>query len=63
MLKKLYGVYILYAGVLFYYQVATPETFIYIMLLAMCFIPTIALKQFYLLQCIKIKWCNPSFTN
>jgi NHS family xanthosine MFS transporter len=40
MLKKLYGVlHILYAGVLFYIpQVATPETFIYIMLLAMCFI-------------------------
>ena len=46
--EKLYGVlHILYAGVLFYLpQVTNPTTFIYIMLLAMCFyMPTIALSN------------------
>lgn len=46
--EKLYGIlHILYAGVLFYLpQVDTPTTFIYIMLLAMCFyMPTIALSN------------------
>ncbi|RDI50248.1 nucleoside permease [Flavobacterium glaciei] len=46
--EKLYGaLHILYAGVLFYLpQVTTPENFIYIMLLAMCFyMPTIALSN------------------
>ncbi|MBK0368364.1 nucleoside permease [Flavobacterium agrisoli] len=46
--EKLYGVlHILYALVLFYIpQVTTPETFIYVMLLAMCFyMPTIALSN------------------
>jgi NHS family xanthosine MFS transporter len=46
--EKLYGVlHILYAAVLFYIpQVTTPENFIYIMLLAMCFyMPTIALSN------------------
>jgi NHS family xanthosine MFS transporter len=47
MLKIIRSIHILYAGVLFYIpQVATPETFIYIMLLAMCFyMPTIALSN------------------
>jgi NHS family xanthosine MFS transporter len=38
--EKLYGaLHILYGVVLFFIpQVATPETFIYVMLLAMCFI-------------------------
>ncbi|MCL9808629.1 nucleoside permease [Flavobacterium luminosum] len=46
--EKLYGIlHILYAAVLFYLpQVATPTTFIYVMLLAMCFyMPTIALSN------------------
>ena len=46
--EKLYGIlHVLYAGVLFYIpQVTTPENFIYIMLLAMCFyMPTIALSN------------------
>jgi len=46
--EKLYGVlHILYAGVLFYLpQVTEPTTFIYIMLLAMCFyMPTISLSN------------------
>ncbi|WP_158729743.1 MULTISPECIES: nucleoside permease [unclassified Flavobacterium] len=46
--EKLYGVlHIFYAAVLFYIpQVTTPENFIYIMLLAMCFyMPTIALSN------------------
>lgn len=46
--EKLYGaLHILYAAVLFYIpQVTTPENFIYIMLLAMCFyMPTIALSN------------------
>jgi MFS transporter, NHS family, xanthosine permease len=46
--EKLYGLlHILYAGVLFYIpQVSNPITFIYIMLLAMCFyMPTIALSN------------------
>ncbi|MEC5166925.1 NHS family xanthosine MFS transporter [Flavobacterium sp. PL11] len=46
--EKLYGIlHVLYAGVLFYIpQVSTPENFIYIMLLAMCFyMPTIALSN------------------
>lgn len=46
--EKLYGLlHVLYAGVLFYIpQVTTPENFIYIMLLAMCFyMPTIALSN------------------
>ena len=46
--ERLYGVlHILYAAVLFYLpQVATPTTFIYVMLLAMCFyMPTIALSN------------------
>ncbi|MBB1193181.1 MFS transporter [Flavobacterium sp. SOK18b] len=46
--EKLYGaLHIFYAGVLFYIpQVTTPENFIYIMLLAMCFyMPTIALSN------------------
>jgi len=46
--EKLYGVlHILYAFVLFYLpQVSTPDNFIYIMLLAMCFyMPTIALSN------------------
>ena len=46
--EKLYGgLHILYAAVLFYIpQVSTPENFIYIMLLAMCFyMPTIALSN------------------
>jgi NHS family xanthosine MFS transporter len=56
MLKIIRSIHILYAGVLFYIpQVATPETFIYIMLLAMCFYMPTSFKQFYLLQCIEIK--------
>ena len=46
--EKLYGVlHILYAVVLFYLpQVTTPDNFIYVMLLAMCFyMPTIALSN------------------
>lgn len=46
--ERLYGVlHILYAAVLFYLpQVETPTTFIYVMLLAMCFyMPTIALSN------------------
>jgi NHS family xanthosine MFS transporter len=46
--EKLYGIlHILYALVLFYLpQVETPENFIYVMLLAMCFyMPTIALSN------------------
>jgi NHS family xanthosine MFS transporter len=46
--EKLYGIlHILYAAVLFYIpQVTTPETFIYVMLFAMCFyMPTIALSN------------------
>jgi NHS family xanthosine MFS transporter len=46
--EKLYGVlHILYGAVLFYLpEVTTPTTFIYIMLLAMCFyMPTIALSN------------------
>jgi len=46
--EKLYGIlHILYAGVLFYLpQVADPSTFIYVMLLAMCFyMPTISLSN------------------
>ena len=46
--EKLYGLlHVLYAGVLFYMpQVSNPTTFIYIMLLAMCFyMPTIALSN------------------
>ncbi|SEB05310.1 MFS transporter, NHS family, xanthosine permease [Flavobacterium gillisiae] len=46
--EKLYGaLHILYGVVLFFIpQVATPETFIYVMLLAMCFyMPTIALSN------------------
>jgi len=46
--EKLYGIlHILYAGVLFYLpQVTEPTTFIYIMLLAMCFyMPTISLSN------------------
>ena len=46
--EKLYGVlHVLYGVVLFYIpQVTTPENFIYIMLLAMCFyMPTIALSN------------------
>ena len=46
--EKLYGVlHILYALVLFYIpQVTTPDNFIYVMLLAMCFyMPTIALSN------------------
>ncbi len=46
--EKLYGLlHVLYAGVLFYLpQVSNPTTFIYIMLLAMCFyMPTIALSN------------------
>lgn len=46
--EKLYGtLHILYAGVLFYIpQVQEPTTFIYIMLLAMCFyMPTISLSN------------------
>ena len=46
--EKLYGIlHILYACVLFYIpQVTTPDEFIYIMLLAMCFyMPTIALSN------------------
>jgi NHS family xanthosine MFS transporter len=51
---KNYTEYYIY-GVLFYIpQVATPETFIYIMLLAMCFYTYYCFKQFYLLQCIKL---------
>lgn len=46
--ERLYGIlHILYAGVLFSLpQVATPTTFIYVMLLAMCFyMPTISLSN------------------
>lgn len=46
--ERLYGILqILYAGVLFYIpEVATPNSFIYVMLLAMCFyMPTIALSN------------------
>jgi len=46
--EKLYGIlHILYAGVLFYLpEVTTPSTFIYVMLLAMCFyMPTISLSN------------------
>lgn len=46
--ERLYGIlHILYAGVLFLLpQVATPTTFIYVMLLAMCFyMPTISLSN------------------
>lgn len=46
--EKLYGIlHVLYAAVLFYIpQVTSPENFIYIMLLAMCFyMPTIALSN------------------
>ena len=46
--ERLYGIlHLLYAGVLFYIpQVATPNEFIYIMLLAMCFyMPTISLSN------------------
>ena len=46
--EKLYGIlHILYAGVLFYLpEVTTPDTFIYVMLLAMCFyMPTISLSN------------------
>jgi len=46
--EKLYGfLHMFYAGVLFYIpQVTTPENFIYVMLLAMCFyMPTIALSN------------------
>jgi NHS family xanthosine MFS transporter len=55
--EKLYGfLHILYAGVLFYIpQVTTPETFIYIMLLAMCFyMPTIALSNSISFSALKL---------
>ncbi|MCL6461264.1 MAG: nucleoside permease [Flavobacterium micromati] len=55
--EKLYGfLHILYAGVLFYIpQVTTPENFIYIMLLAMCFyMPTIALSNSISFSALKL---------
>ncbi|WP_348797131.1 nucleoside permease [Flavobacterium adhaerens] len=55
--EKLYGILqILYAGILFYLpQVETPNAFIYVMLLAMCFyMPTIALSNSISYNALKI---------
>jgi len=59
--EKLYGVlHILYALVLFYLpQITTPDNFIYVMLLAMCFyMPTIALSNSISYTALKLNDCD-----